>query len=77
MKHCWVIKLGEFKSDHEYFAKSRSPESLENELQNFESFSTNLPIVGKDLLWAFYRLFYLQFCDPSDQWKITVKQRFF
>ena len=28
-----------------------------------------MPIVGKDLLRAFYRLFYLKFCDSSDQWK--------
>ena len=29
--------------------------------QQFESFSTNVPIAGKDLLTVFYRLFYLQF----------------
>ena len=29
-------------------------------------------MVGKDLLRVFYRLFYLQFCDSSDQWKNTV-----
>ena len=28
-----------------------------------------MPKVGEDLLMVFYRLFYLQFRDPSDQWK--------
>ena len=46
--------------------KSGNPETLEKESQQFESFSTNVPIVGEDLLRAFYRLFYLQFCDSSD-----------
>ena len=26
-----------------------------------------VPIVGEDLLRAFYRLFYLQFCDSNNQ----------
>ena len=47
--------------------KLGNPESLEKELQQFESFSTNVSMVGEDLLRAFYRLFYLQFCDLSDQ----------
>ena len=47
--------------------KSENPEILKKESQLFESFSTNVPIVGEDLLRAFYRLFYLEFCDPSDQ----------
>ena len=37
--------------------------------QQFESSSTNIPIVGEDLLRVFYKQFYLQFCDSSDQWK--------
>ena len=41
-------------------------------MQQFESFSTNVSIVGVDLLRAFYRLFYLQFCDSSDQSKNSV-----
>ena len=49
-----------------------NPESLKKLLQQFESFSTNMPIVGKDLLRAFYRLFYLHFNDSSDQWKNTM-----
>ena len=47
--------------------KLGNPESLKKLLQQFESFSTNMPIVGKDLLRAFYRLFYLHFNDSSDQ----------
>ena len=47
--------------------KSGNPESLEKESQQFGSFSTNVPIAGEDLLRASYRLFYLQFCDASDQ----------
>ena len=48
--------------------KSGNPESLKIYLQQFESFSTNVPIVAEDLLRAFYRLFlYLQFCDSSDR----------
>ena len=46
-----------------------NPESLKKKSQQFKNFSTNVSIVGKDLLRAFYRLFYLQFCDWSDQWK--------
>ena len=52
--------------------KSGNPESLEKESQQFESFLTNVSIVGDDLVRAFYRLFYLQFCDSGDQWKNTV-----
>ena len=52
--------------------KSGNPKSLEKESQNFESFSTNVSIVGEDLLRAFYRLLYLQFCNSGDQWKNTV-----
>ena len=44
--------------------KLGNPESLENQSQQFESFSTNVSIVGEDLLGEF---FYLQFCDSSDQ----------
>ena len=40
-------------------------------------FSTNVHIVVEDLPRAFYRLFYLQFCDSSDQRKNTVQQRFY
>ena len=47
--------------------ESGNPESLEKESQQFESFSTNVPIVGEDLLRTFYRLFFLQFCDSGDQ----------
>ena len=47
--------------------KPQNPESLKKESQQLERFSTNVPIVGEDLLMAFNRLFYLQFCDSSDQ----------
>ena len=47
--------------------KSGNPESLKIQPQQLEIFSTNVLIVGEDLLRAFYRLFYLQFCDSSDQ----------
>ena len=47
--------------------KLGNPESLKKELQQFESFLTNVHIVGEDLLRAFYRLFYLHFCDSSDK----------
>ena len=47
--------------------KSGNVESLKKESQQFQSFETNVPMVGKDLLRAFYRLFCLQFCDSSDQ----------
>ena len=52
--------------------KLGNPESLEKELQQFESFSTNVSMVDEDLLRTFYRLFYLQFCVSGDQWKNTV-----
>ena len=47
--------------------KSGNHESLEKESKQFESFSTNVSIIGEDLLRAFYRLVYLQFCDSGDQ----------
>ena len=40
-------------------------------LTNYGS-STNVPIVGKDLMRAFYKLFYLQCCDSSDKRKKAV-----
>ena len=45
---------------------------LSDKLGNPESppkkrFSTNMSILGEDLLRASYRLFYLQFRDSSDQ----------
>ena len=50
--------------------KSENPESLkifQKPSQHFKSFSTNVSVVGEDLLRAFYRLFCLQFFDTSDQ----------
>ena len=47
--------------------KLGNPESLKKYSQQFESFSTNVPIVGENLLRAFNKLFYLQFFDSSDQ----------
>ena len=47
--------------------KSGNPETLKRQSQQFESSSTNVSIVTEDLLRAFNRLFYLQFCDSSDQ----------
>ena len=58
------------------FEFSRVWENLEPWLvyanKQFESFSTNVPTVGEDLLRAFYRIFYLQLFDSIDQWKSTV-----
>ena len=51
---------------------SGNTESLKKQPQPFEIFSTKAPIVGGDLLRAFYRQFYLQFFDSSDQGKNTV-----
>ena len=74
-KHCWIIKLGEFKSDfwslcqinQEIWKPQKKKKKIKS--QQFKNFSTNVPTVGEDLLRAFYRLFSLQFCDSSDQWK--------
>ena len=49
--------------------KSGNPESLKKCVQQFKRFSTNVLIVCDDLLRVFYRLFYPQFCDSSDQQK--------
>ena len=46
--------------------KLGNPESLKKWSHQFKSSSTNVLIVSKDLLKAFYKLFYLQFCDSSD-----------
>ena len=43
----------------------------------FKSFLTNVPIVNEDLMRVFYRLFYLQFCKSSSQWKNPVYKRFY
>ena len=47
--------------------KSGNLNNFKKQSQQFESFLTNVPTVGEDLLRAFYELFYLQFCDSSDQ----------
>ena len=52
--------------------KPGNPGILKKHLQEFESFSSNVPIVGVDLLKTFYKLLYLQFYDSSDQRKNTV-----
>ena len=52
--------------------ESGNPESVKKHSQQFERFWTNVSIDGEDLLRVFYRLFYLQFCDSSDQWSNTV-----
>ena len=49
--------------------KSWNPEILEN-------FLINVSIVSKNLLRAFYRLFYLQFCDSSNRWKTLCSKDF-
>ena len=56
--------------------KSGNPKSLKKQSQQFVIFSTNVPIVGKDLLRAFFRLFYLQFCDSSKQCKLQIMSIF-
>ena len=50
-----------------------NPKSVKKLSKQFKSFSTDVPIVGEDLLRAFYWLFYLQFYDSNDQWKNTVQ----
>ena len=37
-----------------------NPQSLKKQLQQSKSFPPNVPTVGKDLLWGFYRLFYFR-----------------
>ena len=56
-----------------YLDKSGNPERLKKSWQ-FKSFSTNVPIVGKELLMAFYRLV-LHFGDSSDLWKKKKKKK--
>ena len=43
--------------------------SLKKYLQHLQNVSTNVPIVGKDWLRAFYRLLHLRFYDSNNQWK--------
>ena len=45
-------------------------------MQQFESFSTNAYIVRENLLKAFYRLFYLQFYDSSENVKALCSKGF-
>ena len=47
--------------------KSRNPENIKYYPQQFKSSSTNVHIVCEDLMRVFYKLFYLWFCDSSDQ----------
>ena len=44
--------------------KSGKPQKLNSTVQKLFN---NVPIAGKDLLRAFYMLFYLRFHDSSDQ----------
>ena len=53
--------------------KLGNSESLKNN-HNLKISSSNVNIVGGDLLRVFYKLIYLQFCVSSDQWKYTVSQ---
>ena len=41
--------------------KAGHAESLKKQSQQFESFSSNVPIIGKDLLRTFYNFFYFLF----------------
>ena len=69
-KHRWLIKLR--------WSKIRcqiNQEILKPSKNDCNSFSTNVSITGKNLLREFYSLFYLQFCDSSDQWKNPVWQK--
>ena len=70
MKNCWVIKIEEFKSHQKYFDKSWNLESLKKWLQKFESFSTNITIVGQDLPRTYYRFFFF----PVLSFKWSVKK---
>ena len=47
--------------------KSGNPKRLEKYSSQFEISSTNIHIVGEDLLSAFYKLFYLRFFVSIDQ----------
>ena len=51
--------------------KSENPEGLKNK-QQLESTSTNVHIIGEDLLRALYKFFCSRFCVSIDQWKNTV-----
>ena len=55
---------------------SGNPGSLKNQSMQLESSSTSVHIVGENLLRAFYKLFCLQLCVSSDQWKNTVYKDF-
>ena len=69
----WEIMLREFESDQKYFVKKMkkswkwiSNHNILNALQ-----LSNVHIVGKDFLRAFYKLI-LRFFDSSDQWRNIV-----
>ena len=47
--------------------KSGNAESLEKQSQQLESSSTNVHMVGEDLLRTVYKLFYLRFCVSNGQ----------
>ena len=47
--------------------KSGNLESPKKSSQQLKSCSTNVHIVGEDLQTAFYKSFYLRFCDSSAQ----------
>ena len=51
-----LINQGEFKNDHKKIEKFENPESLKKQSQQFQSFLTNVPIVGEDLLRAFLQI---------------------
>ena len=45
--------------------------------KRLKSSLNNVHIAYNDLLWAFYKLFDLQFYDSNDQWKNIVQLRFY
>ena len=71
-----VRRIEKKKSKNTLPDKSGYPKSLKKCLQQFKSFLSNVPIVCNDLFRVFYRLFYLQFCDSSDQQKNTGSKGF-
>ena len=58
------MKLGDFKGDQKYFEIILKASKKNH--GNLESSSTNVHMVGRDLLRSFSKLLYLQFCVSSD-----------
>lgn len=63
LRHCWNVKLGEFKTNQKYFAKSKEILKCSKNYHNScKSPKVMWKKIAKNLLGVFEKSFYLRFC---------------